>query len=145
MSVTITRVLEWCFSSLTSDKIRCQSVEHGLRRPITGCVPNVRLVRDACQQLSKSVLSQRRPVRHSNPEAIHIIFCRVNILNGEATCSITEYINLIYPKRGRTRRGERARAAHQSTTRDKCGPCLTVLPLGHVPRLNEEPTSHRPC
>jgi hypothetical protein len=64
-----------------------------VRRPITGCVPNVRLVRDTCQQLSKSVLSQRRRydmATYINPEATHIIFCRVNLWNREATCSITE-------------------------------------------------------
>ncbi len=145
MSVTITRVLEWCFSSLSSDKIRCQrwSMVCGGRLPV------VFRMRDwsvsNCQKVFCLRGARYDMATYINPVAIHIIFCRVNILNGEATCSITEHINQIYPERGSTRRCERARAAHQRTTRDKCGPCLTVLlPLGHVPRLNEESTFHRP-
>lgn len=77
-----------------------------MRRPITGSVPNVIGPRCVSATVKKCSVSEAPydMATYINPEAIHIVFCRVNILKGQATCSITEYINTSYSKRGRTRR-----------------------------------------
>ena len=141
MSVTITRVLEWCFSSVIRSDVRnvaCYggrvNYEIGPPCAFSNC-QKVFCLRGARHDIATYI----NPEQYCAEFASRTGMQRVRSQN-KSDISGSNYP--IDPEHGSTRRGERL---IKYTTRDKCGSCLTVLPLGHLPDLNEESTFRHPC